>query len=187
MEEITEEPVVEEAAPEAKKESHEELFGRLLGFASVLFFVFLAGIVAWFGYRNIRQGGEAKTSIGDLPKTETPVVAASKPDPTPVPDAPAPQEDKKIAITVLNGGSVKGAATVAQAVIKGEGFPNVTTGNAVKNYTNVTVYYGADADQVSAEAVKTALLKKYKSVTTATSTAEADTKKSAIVVIVGQQ
>ncbi len=190
MEETTEQPIEEtpvpETVPEKRKESHEELFGRLVGSASVLFFVLLVGVLAWYGYRTVHRG-EPTTSIGDLPKTDIIAPAASREDPTPPAAEPAPQVDQKISITVLNGGSMKGAASVAQAVIKGKGFPNVTTGNAVKTYTGVTVYYGSDADQVSAEAVKTALGKKYKAVSTAKSTADADTKKSALVVIVGQQ
>jgi hypothetical protein len=185
MEEKIEELIEESGVPEKKRVSHEELWGKLLGILSVIFFVSLIGVLVWFGYRNLWKGKDVRISIEAIPKSEAPVVIEQKEIASAAKEATS-TVDKKVAIMVLNGGAAKGSAAAAQTVVQGEGFPNVTTGNAEKDHEGVAVYYGADTDKISAEAVVSALGKKYKNVSIAKGTADADTKKSAIVVIVGK-
>lgn len=186
MEELSEQPTEAPAEKVRVHVSHEEFFGKLLAVSSVLFFVVLFGILAWFGYRNLWEKKDTRSSIEMLPKEEVPVIAETVEKTAPPTEKPAVAIDKAVAITVLNGGSTKGAAGVGQTFLKGEGFTNVAAANAAGNYSGTTVYYGADTDKGAADTLKTVLEKKYKDVSVSKSTSASDTKKSAIVVIVSQ-
>ncbi|MGI5828029.1 MAG: LytR C-terminal domain-containing protein [Patescibacteria group bacterium] len=86
------------------------------------------------------------------PKNVSPTVPAV-PTPTPVPEptpTPEPEIDKtEIAVKILNGSGVKGAAGKAQKLLESAGFEDVDTGNADKfTYKETTIDYKEEYEEL---------------------------------------
>ncbi len=187
----------ETSQPFGKSASHESFFGFLVLLVIVVFLVLLASYGGWLLYHGVRESlpDSSRASIETLPS------AASAPEKQ---DEPKPMEDKKndeklpiasspvvvnkkVSIKVLNGGSVKGVAGEAANILTAAGFTAVSAGNAKGDYTGATVYFMNGATQADADAVKTALSKKYPSVLVKSPIpGNDDTAVSALTVIVGK-
>jgi hypothetical protein len=169
----------------------ESFFGRVLIAVGTLFFLALIGTLLFAGYRAMRDAKDARSSIVSLSEEALILPAEPKPDDVKQPAEPSPDVvsstiDKDMRIIVLNGGAAKGSAAAAQTLLKATGFVNVTTGNADKDHTGVTVYYDAPERKASADAAKDALAKKHTAVSTKQSGDDPDTRRAALVVIVGK-
>lgn len=80
------------------------------------------------------------------PAETTPAAPASE---TPA-AVSAPTEEKSgeaPAISVLNGGGVRGSAGQLADNLKSQGYVNVAAGNTEKNYTGATIYYAIGLEQ----------------------------------------
>ena len=180
------------------KRSHESLFGTLLFVGITLVLVAIVGGMAWGGYRGFRLNKEqtALPSIGSLSTMAEQEEEPVKEDPQSVPQeqtVPAATVDQAVVtkakgtdIKVLNGGAAKGSATTAAEVLKKEGYTKVATGNTVKDYVGVVVYYAAGLEK-EAGVVKTALIKAYPKVEVKAALKDnTETSQAVITVILGK-
>jgi len=192
MEEIITEEQISQA--KTKKPSHEPFFGVLVVMIITVLLVLLASYGGWFLYHGVKNSMSdtnllsieniplAANGSGEGSKQEESKPAENKD----VSSAPA-AVNKQVAIKVLNGGALKGAAGVAADVLKAAGYTAVSTGNSAGDYSGVTVYFTAPAAESDANAIKEALLKKYPSSAVKPSIAgNADTNASAVMVVVGK-
>lgn len=182
----------------APKRSREPLFGTLLFVMITLVILAIVALLAWAGYRGFRLNKEqaALPSIGSLMLEEKMEETVSKEEPQPVsetPTVPAATVDQTIVqkakasdIKVLNGGAAKGSASTAADVLKKDGYTKVTTGNTVKDYVGVVVYYAAGLEK-EADAVKTTLIKTYPKVEAKAALKDnSETTQSVITIILGK-
>lgn len=192
MDEIrSEEQVSQEAS---RRTSHEPFFGVLVMMMSIVLLGLLASYGGWFLYHGVKRIGDDTT----LPSIETIPLATDRIDDEqkaeeskPIENAEAPSEEmsasKKIAVTVLNGGAVKGTASVVAGVLMGSGYSAVSSGNSKGDYTGVTVFFTEPATEMDAAAIRKVLLAKYPSMSVKPSVASmADTLVSPITIIVGK-
>lgn len=186
-----------ETLPNRRRASREPLLGVLVLSILVLLLLLLAAFGGWGLYRGVKERSmeNKKISIESMPLAaqeetvagDTPSSQMEKPSEKQVSSESVPSVNKKIAIKVLNGGFVKGAATVAAGVLMESGYSSVSAGNANGNYTGTTVYFTSPATEADANAVKEALLKKYPSTAVKPSaTGTPDTVASPVTVIVGK-
>lgn len=177
--------------------SREGWYGMILLGCVVLFGIALFGGALWWMYTNVYlQMHEEKSSIVGLSAERTAGTAPADEAketvvPVAIPAAPVPKETtaadaKQEAIAVLNGGGAKGSAGTVAALLKQEGYAQVTTGNTTKDYTGVVVYHAADKT-TSAAAVVKSLLKQYpKAVSKEAPKTDTEASSGAIVVIIGK-
>lgn len=154
--------------------SRESLWGALLFAFMLLFVVASIASIGWGVYSEwkndrleqsepsiavLSKQSEASGSTVASDETQTP-----KEEKTEQPEKQTTENDsskvKKMIISVLNGGSIKGSAGVMTAFLKGEGYTNITPGNTIQDYTGTIVYY-TDSLEKEAESIKTTLIKKY--------------------------
>lgn len=179
------------------KRSHESLFGMLLFLGIALVLLVLIGGVVWGGYRGFRLNKEqtALPSIGSLQTKEEQEAEPAKEELKPAPVEPTmPVASDQVVMTkakgtdikVLNGGAAKGSATTAAEALKKDGYTKVITGNTVKDYTGVVVYYAAGLEK-EAGVVKTTLSKVYpKAETKAALKDNTETSQAVITIILGK-
>jgi cytoskeletal protein RodZ len=151
--------------------SHESLWGALLFACMLVFVVASIGFIGWGVYtkwKNVKMA-KAEPSImvlSEKASEESPVIAA---DETSLVSDALQQETgsatvsvsaKKVALSVLNGGAAKGSAGAAVDLLKKDGYINVTSGNSIKDYVGVVIYY-APALEKEAESIKMTVIKKY--------------------------
>ncbi|MFZ1720269.1 MAG: LytR C-terminal domain-containing protein, partial [Candidatus Moraniibacteriota bacterium] len=163
------------AQPPVKSVSHEPLFGFLVMMIIVLCGVALASYGGWILYHGVREsrGDSSRVSIERIPLATNMEEQQKKPkemeEPKNVENTEVKTDstvaNKKISVKVMNGGAVKGSASVVAGVLMGSGYSTVGTGNATGDYTGVTVYFTAPATEADANAVKVTLLPKYPSST----------------------
>jgi cytoskeletal protein RodZ len=157
--------------PSSSRASRGPLLGLILFGIIVLLVVGVVIMMAWGGYRGYRLSQEraALPSIATLSVGETAPETVDKPqeatvEEKPSADAVALEESAKkakaTAIKVLNGGAAKGSASVLAEVLKKEGYTQVTTGNTIKDYTGVAVYFSPEVEKEAA-VVKNDLLATY--------------------------
>jgi len=153
--------------------SREPLFGTLLfGCILILGLAVLCGI-GWVGYQGYRLNQKQATlpSIASLSLSVAPEETEENPgstQATPEETTPKVADDqeetvkkaKAASIKVLNGGAAKGSATVLADILKKEGYTQVTTGNTIKDYLGVVVYFSPETEK-EAEIVKGVLIKTY--------------------------
>lgn len=197
--EDTEKKDGEEATPrtESRGVSHEPLFGFLVMLIIVLCGVALASYGGWLLYHGVKEsrGDTSRVSIEQIPlgmntgeqqKEPKEMEEQKSAENTTVKTEPV-VVNKKVAVKVLNGGAVKGSASVVAGVLMGSGYSTVGTGNATGDYMGVTVFFKAPATQADADAVKDTLIKKYPGVVVKPSVVGmADTVVSPITVITGK-
>lgn len=152
--------------------SHESLWGAVL-FACMLIFVVasIAG-VGWVAYTKWRSERIAKSQpsiaiLSEQASNEEKTVSSV--DEVQAADA-APAQGlsvndsvtaaKKLEISVLNGGGIKGSAGTLASFLKTEGYSKTIIGNTMNNYTGVTIYYVAQLEKETA-AIKESVIKKY--------------------------
>jgi len=179
------------------KRSHESLFGTLLFVGIALVLVALVGSMVWGGYRGFRLNKEqtALPSIGSLQMEEEQIEEPMKEEPKPASEEPTVPvagdqavmvKAKGTAIKVLNGGAAKGSATTAAEVLKKDGYTKLTTGNTVKDYVGVVVYYAAGLEQ-EANVVKISLMKTYPKVEAKAALKDnTETSQAVITIILGK-
>ncbi len=190
----------EEGSSEKKSAqvSHESLFGFLVMLIIVLCGVALASYGGWILYHGVKEsrGDMSRVSIADIPLATNMEEQQKEPKEMEEPKSVENTEvktnsivaNKKIAVKILNGGAVKGSASVVAGVLMGSGYGAVGTGNATGDYTGVTVYFKTPATEAVAKAVKARLLSKYPSSTVKPSVVgTADTVVSPVTVIVGKE
>lgn len=190
----------EESVPEenVSVRSHESLFGFFIVSLLVVLILAIVSYGGWLLYGEVKSNQVIadRVSIEDIPRAVDQVEDRL---PEPLPDAstdvregeaPSPESvvvDKKVSIKVLNGGATKGTASVAAGVLMGSGYSTVSTGNAIGDYTGVTVYFKTPATEADANAVKEVLLKKYPGVVVKQAVASnADTNAGTVTAIVGK-
>lgn len=196
-EKTTAERVTEERV--GSKHSNEPFFGTLLfSFLALILLAVVAG-AAWGVYRGFRLNQEqtALPSIGSLSvqeeKVETPEppktvkeTPTSQENPQVAPDATVLLKAKGTDVKVLNGGAAKGSAGTVAESLKKAGFTKVTSGNALKDYTGVTVYYAAGLDK-EAQSLKMEVAKTYpKAEAKAALKDNAETTQANLTVILGK-
>lgn len=188
----------EEVSGEGMTEkSREPLFGFLIMLVIAIFLLALASYGGWFLYRGVKESRihSDRVSIESMPlgtgmedKREEPKKTGEPKAEEVMPEkSDTPAVNKKIAIKVMNGGAEKGAASVAAGVLMGSGYSTVTTGNAAMDYAGITIFFKSPATEADANAVKSALIKKYPMGTVKASAANMpDTMTSPVTVIVGK-
>lgn len=154
--------------------SYESLWGGILFACMLLFVIVSIASIGWgvyVGWRNNRLV-KAEPSISILSQQTDEQQNIVTADETKTSDKEQTKQleektetidiatVKKIAISILNGGGVKGSAGVAATFLKGEGYASVTAGNTLKDYTGVVIYFAFGLDK-EAEMIKTTVLKKY--------------------------
>lgn len=177
----------EEAAPASAEGKKPTIFSRFFGWVgrtatSVKNAIVSPFVSAW----NAMKGFFKKTT------SPTPVPTPAKPSPSTSPKptgaatpsaTPSTSAKYDLLIRVLNGGAEKGAAASAAAVLKNNGFTNVSADNAARfDYAGVTIQHRKEDGSI-ADRIEALLKKEYGSVTktlSATTTAEA-------VVIIGKK
>jgi hypothetical protein len=180
--------------------SYESLWGALL-FAFMLIFV-IASIAAigWGGYSKwkVNRAEKAEPSIAVLQ-----MQLNEQKDTASAEDVKAPENGevkqvteqeggdialaaKKMMISVLNGGAVKGSAGTITTFLKSEGYTSVTAGNTLKDYMGVTVYYASGLEK-EADVIKMSVIKKYPQVKILpVDTANKETSVSQVTIILGK-
>ncbi|HCJ45621.1 MAG: LytR C-terminal domain-containing protein [Candidatus Moranbacteria bacterium] len=181
------------------KASHESLFGALLFLCMLVFVLMSIASIVWVVYKGwqknriienepsiavLSEKTSDQSSVTEVPKEETiKNEAQQSPENTPPLDSASL---KKTVISVLNGGGTKGSAGVIATFLKSERYINVTAGNAIKDYTGVTVYFSDGMDK-EAEAIKLVLIKKYPAVKMLKADAvNKETSISKITIIIGK-
>lgn len=173
MVEKIEAPSSEEQDVVQVRTSREPLFGTILfGFILLLGVAVLCGI-GWVGYQGYRLNQKQATlpSIASLSLSVASEETKENSGPTQaIPEETTPkvaddQEEvvkkaKASTIKVFNGGAAKGSATVLADILKKEGYTQVSTGNTIKDYTGVVVYFSPETEK-EAELVKGTLSKTY--------------------------
>lgn len=190
----------EEGSSEKKSAqvSHESLFGFLVMLIIVLCGVALASYGGWILYHGVQEsrGDSSRISIEDIPLRMNTGEQQKEPKEMEEPKSAENTEvktdstvaNKKISVKVMNGGAVKGSASVVAGVLMGSGYATVGTGNATGDYTGVTVYFTAPATEADANALKESLLKKYPGTVVKPSVVgTADTLVSPVTVIIGKE
>lgn len=173
MVEKIEGPSSEERDVAQVRTSREPLFGTILfGFILLLGLAVLCGI-GWVGYQGYRLNQKQATlpsiaslslSVASEETKENSGSTQATPEETTSKVADYQEETVKKAkastIKVLNGGAAKGSATVLADILKKEGYTQVSTGNTIKDYTGVVVYFSPETEK-EAELVKGTLSKTY--------------------------
>ncbi len=191
-----------EKIPE-KKRSKESVFGTLLFVALIVCTITSivgVGFVAYTKWQMSKQES-ARPSIVALvteqekngEKTPDSVESSEMTEEKQEPDTAtnASQDEtivklKAMAISVLNGGAIKGSAAVVTDLLKKEGYSKSVAGNATGDYVGVAVYYATGLEQ-PAVIIKEALIKKYPNVTIkAALPGNKETTASPITVILGK-
>lgn len=179
--------------------SRDRWYGLLLVIGGGGAFVFLTGCAVWWGYFHVYLPTQKETvSIGNISRetlsgssmaTLTNLETAPETDTVKVGESVSNDEGddiKQVAIAVLNGGGVKGSAASVTALLKKEGYQNVTPGNTQKDYTGITIYFASGKERVANE-IKKILLKQYpKTISKGAVEADKETSSSPIVVIFGK-
>lgn len=134
---------------------------------------FFSGIIAKFP-------GKKPTNAKPTPTPAKPSPSAS-PKPTAPTATPSPTANKyDLLVRVLNGGSEKGAAASAAAILKNNGFTNVNAGNADRfDYAGVTIRHRKEDGSI-ADRIEALLKKEYGTVT---KTLSATTAAEAVVIL----
>ena len=166
---------------------------------SSIFFLAIAGasVWGWIHWKETKQvAQDQRPSIGAL-ATDPIASAPSKPqevvtEPSAAEDASA--ENKKPAeavndavkstldVKVMNGGAARGSAVKVQDFLKKNGYTKARVGNAVGDYTGVTVYY-LGSNEGNANSVKQALEKDYPNTLVKIATSSSAENGSAPVVV----
>lgn len=187
-----------------KKNSREPLFGILLLGVIVVFLLLAAAGIAWAIYGGVAQNQAEKnelsiSGLGAAGENSAEKEAEKKQEATPA-ASPAPADTSKTppassatsppaqtpAVSVLNGGATVGSAGKLVTALKQEGYTRITAGDTTTNYTGVVIYY-AEAVAQEAESLKLTVIKTYPKVTIAKAiTANAETTKSPLTVIIGR-
>lgn len=167
-------PQTENVPKQVQTSSREPLWGAILFSCMLLFVVASIASIVWIAYSQwkIERKVSAEPSITILSEQakkaqeETPTndVKTGDGEQTKQSDEKATTGDassaKKMALTVLNGGAVKGSAGTIATFLKAEGYTSVTAGNTQSDYKGTVVYYASGLDK-EASMVKTILIKKY--------------------------
>lgn len=152
--------------------SYESLWGALLFAFLILFVVVSVVSVGWGMYTKWKSERDARAQLSITTLQNQVDVKQDTSDQTQ--GAGSDQEKrgaeasagentdtaKKVALSVLNGGSPKGSASTVVTFLKQGGYTNVTAGNTVQNYTGVVIYYAASLGK-EAETIKTTLIQKF--------------------------
>ncbi len=174
MSEITENSSQEEIknnAPAARA-SREILFGKILFGILVIFVVLFIGGVAWIVFRGYQLNQKqsalpslSSISLGNDLKEVVVETGESMQQEEALPEQGAADQSetkaKSLSIKVLNGGAAKGSALVLAEALKKEGYTAVTTGNTVKDYTGIVLYYASSEIEKEAMSIKDTLIKTY--------------------------
>lgn len=151
--------------------SREPLWGAML-FAGMLLFVVASvlgvGFVAYTKWQSerIAKNHPSITVLSEQSKQEksaTPVEPAKTTDDAKAVEPLANDSAaavKKLEITVLNGGAAKGSAGLLADYLKKEGYSKTDSGNTVKDYEGIIIYYAAQLEKEAA-VVKGSVAKKY--------------------------
>ncbi|MDO8565803.1 MAG: LytR C-terminal domain-containing protein [Candidatus Moranbacteria bacterium] len=154
-----------------RSSSREPLWGAIL-FAGMLLFVIVSVFgVGWIAYTKWQSERIAKshpsiTVLSEQSKQEKNVAPVEPAKTTDSEKAGEPAINdsmaavKKLEITVLNGGGAKGSAGVLADFLKKEGYSKTDSGNTVKDYEGVVIYYAAQLEK-EALGVKGSVVKKY--------------------------
>lgn len=124
---------------------------KILPFVLVIVIAPLLGWGAFIGFKN------SGNALPDIPKkTEKPQVTQEQPS-TPTPSETQSSEqptepDRSIAVTVLNGSNINGAAGRAAQTLINNGYVNVQTGDtSVYGLSESSIYYSDESYRVTAE------------------------------------
>ncbi len=163
----------EQNATDRVRASREPLFGTILFVCILLLGVAVLGGIGWVGYQGYRLNQKQATlpsisnlslSVASEETEENTGSTQTIPEETTLKVADDQEETMKKAkastIKVLNGGATKGSAAILADILKKEGYTQVTTGNTLKDYTGVVVYFSPETEK-EAELVKGALIKTY--------------------------
>lgn len=155
----------------SRSSSREPLWGAIL-FAGMLLFVIVSVFgVGWIAYTKWQSeriakshpsitvlSGQSKQEKSVAPVEPTKTTDSTKAVEPPVNDSAAAV--KKLEITVLNGGGAKGSAGLLADFLKKEGYSKTDSGNTIKDYEGVVIYYAAQLEKEAAM-VKGSVVKKY--------------------------
>lgn len=182
---------------DSPKISHEPLFGGLL-FGFMVFLACVAlGIMGWGVYRGWRSSQERAVlpSIVALPEEDRTKMDSAMENPVPV--APEVATETEMAATilkkaqdteikVLNGGAVKGSASVVTDVLKKSGYTKAVAGNTIGDYMGAIVYFAPDFEK-EADIVKESLMKSYPKAETKPAIKEnKETNQAPLTIILGK-
>lgn len=168
---------------------------------SSIIFLAIAGGAIWgwsHWYGTVEENKDTRPSIGAL-ATDTSVVASTSDESvnreeletkeSETPKAPEPAKTLKtdparevLDVKVLNGGAAKGGAARVQEFLKKQGYAKAQTGNAVGNYTDVTIFY-LGSNESNAQTIKELLLPDYAKIDVKLAISSKDESGSASVVV----
>lgn len=177
--------------------SHESLWGAVLFAGMLLFVVASVSGVGWVAYSEWQSDRMAKSqpSITVLSeqqggnKNVVPAEPAKTSESEPAQESSmseSVQAAKKLEISVLNGGVAKGGAGTLANFLKQEGYSKTDSGNTLKDYVGVSVYYTSGLEK-EAEVIKESVVKKYPQVKILPAdTKNKETSVSQITIILGK-
>ena len=173
----------EEAAPASADGKKPTIFSRFFGWVGRTATSAKNTIVSPFTHAwNWMKGLFHKSTPTPTP-TPTPAKPSASPSASPRPSSSPAATKYDLLVRILNGGTEKGAAASAAAILKNNGFTNVIAGNADRSdYTGVTIQHRKEDGSI-ADRIEALLKKEFGSVAktlSATTTAEA-------VVIIGKK
>lgn len=171
MVETNKTPSQEEESVPASRVSRAPFFGAVLVGVFLLFLLLIIAALSWGVYRGYRLNQEktllpsiSALSLGEAGEA---AVEEEEKDTTPeevsddvTTDEVTMKKVKAAAIKVLNGGAPKGSASVLAETLKKDGYTQVTTGNTIKDYAGVVIYFSPEMEK-EATVVKNTLLKSY--------------------------
>jgi hypothetical protein len=184
-----------ENTPEVR--SRESLWGAVLLAGMLIFVVASVAVVGWIAYEKWHDGRIAKrqpsiTVLPGQPSGEKDTVTGESAPTGENTAVQTPLADdsvaaaKKLGLSVLNGGGAKGSAGVLADFLKTEGYSKTSSGNTLKDYTGVSVYYASGLEKEAA-VIKESVAKKYPQVKTLPAdTNNKETTVSQITIILGK-